>query len=425
MKTVALGPFQVTPICLGTMTFGEQVDEPTAHAILDRAVERDINFIDTAEMYAVPARRETYGATETIIGRWLAAARACASASCWPARWPARRAACPGCATAPDLHARPHRPGLRRQPEAAADRCIDLYQIHWPNRNAAIFGGGVLRSGQGPPFYTSIHDQLAALAKLVKAGKVRHIGLSNETPWGADASSCVWLKQHGLPRVVSVQNPYCAGQPHRRQRPGRGLHRSGVGLLAYSPLGFGSAHRQVRRPRLRPGQRRWGRIARFERCASSATSAKRRPRSGCGAGVAFTEHPYDYVDHGGTAESARQLGVPEHEVVKTLVMQDERAQPLIVLMHGDRQVSTKNLARAIGARGRALQARRGAAPQRLPGGRHVALRHRRPCRCTWQPACWRCRASASTAGGAASWSASHRRCCWAPSPSTAPSTESP
>ena len=68
------------------------------------------------------------------------------------------------------------------------------------------------------------------------------------------------------------------------------------------------------------------------------------------AGVAFSEHPYDYVDHGGTAESARQLGVAEHEVVKTLVMQDERAQPLIVLMHGDRQVSTKNLARAIGAK---------------------------------------------------------------------------
>ena len=69
-----------------------------------------------------------------------------------------------------------------------------------------------------------------------------------------------------------------------------------------------------------------------------------------GAGIAFTEHPYDYVDHGGTAESARQLGVPEHEVVKTLVMQDDKAQPLIVLMHGDRQVSTKNLARDIGAK---------------------------------------------------------------------------
>ncbi len=69
-----------------------------------------------------------------------------------------------------------------------------------------------------------------------------------------------------------------------------------------------------------------------------------------GAGIAFTEHPYDYVDHGGTAESAKQLGVPEHEVIKTLVMQDERAQPLIVLMHGDRQVSTKNLAREIGAK---------------------------------------------------------------------------
>ena len=99
--------------------------------------------------------------------------------------------------------------------------------------------------------------------------------------------------------------------------------------------------------------------------------------------MAFTEHPYDYVEHGGTAESARQLGVDEHAVVKTLVMQDDKAQPLIVLMHGDRQVSTKNLARAIGVKSvEPCSARGGAAPQRLPGRRHLALRHRRrPCRC--------------------------------------------
>ena len=106
------------------------------------------------------------------------------------------------------------------------------------------------------------------------------------------------------------------------------------------------------------------------------TSAKPPPPNGCARKASHSaEHVYDYVEHGGTAESAAQLGVPEHEVVKTLVMQDEASQPLVVLMHGDKTVSTKNLARAIGVQvGRAVQARGGATPQRLPGGRHLAVR---------------------------------------------------
>ena len=103
MQKIQLGQsdLHVTPICLGTMTFGEQVDEPTAHAILDRSLERGVDFIDTAEMYAVPTRKETFGATETIIGNWFAhEPRRARRSSCWRPRWPARRAACPGCARA-------------------------------------------------------------------------------------------------------------------------------------------------------------------------------------------------------------------------------------------------------------------------------------------------------------------------------------
>ena len=128
-------------------------------------------------------------------------------------------------------------------------------------------------------------------------------------------------------------------------------------------------------------------------------------------GVSFTEHVYDYVEHGGTAESSRQLGVPEAEVIKTLVMQDERAQPLIVLMHGDKQVSTKNLARQIGAK--SVEPCQPEVAQRH-SGYQVGGTYRSGCasrcRCTWKRRRWHCRASASTAGGAVTSSASNRRC---------------
>ena len=130
------------------------------------------------------------------------------------------------------------------------------------------------------------------------------------------------------------------------------------------------------------------------------------------AGVNFTEHVYDYVEHGGTSESSKQLGVEEHAVVKTLVMQDEKAEPLIVLMHGDCTVSLKELARQIPCKkGRAVQARGGAAPQRLPGRRHLAVRCAQGdagVRRGEHPGRWR--RSASTAGGVAISSALRRRC---------------
>ncbi|MEK8025429.1 aldo/keto reductase [Pseudaquabacterium rugosum] len=261
--TLGRSALQLTPIMLGTMTFGEQVDEPTAHAILDRALALGIDAIDTAEMYAVPARRETFGATETIIGRWFAA-----------------------------------RPGVRRKvvlatkvagpsrgmdwvrggamdltPQAIVQACedslrrlrtdvIDLYQIHWPNRNAPTFGALYLDPAQDRA-QTSILTQLQALDGLVRAGKVRHIGLSNETPWGV----CEFLRlaeQHGLARIVSTQNAYALTNRVPDNGLDEVLHHGGVSLLAYSPLAFGALTGKYDADGFDPAMAAPGRLALFE-----------------------------------------------------------------------------------------------------------------------------------------------------------------
>ena len=240
MNTVELGSstLQVTPICLGTMTFGEQVDQPLAHAILDRSLERGVNFLDTAEMYAVPAKAETCGATETIIGHWFAAhpgARqkvVLATKVAGPSRgMPWIRGDNSGLTKAEILNACDN--SLRR----LQTDVIDLYQIHWPARNVPAFGAVYFDPKKDKPC-ASIHEQLEAMAELVKAGKVRAIGLSNETPYGVHEFVRL-AEQHGLPRVATVQNPYCLINRSWENGLDETCHRLGVGLLAYSPLGFG------------------------------------------------------------------------------------------------------------------------------------------------------------------------------------------
>jgi aryl-alcohol dehydrogenase-like predicted oxidoreductase len=240
MNTLDLGRsgLHVTPICLGTMTFGEQVNEADSHAILDRAVERGVNFLDTAEMYSVPPKAETFGATEAIMGRWFAkrpgmrSKVVLASKVAGPSRgmpWVRGGAA--------DLKPADVEQACNDSLKRLQTDAIDLYQIHWPNRNAPAFGG-IYFDPSKDSVNTSIHDQLQALAKLIKAGKVRAVGLSNESPWGL----LEFLKiagQHGLPRMVSVQNPYCLINRVVDNGLDEALHRTGVGLLAYSPLGFG------------------------------------------------------------------------------------------------------------------------------------------------------------------------------------------
>jgi aryl-alcohol dehydrogenase-like predicted oxidoreductase len=230
---------RVPGICLGTMTFGEQVDEPTSHAILDRALERGVNFIDTAEMYAVPVRRETSGASERIIGNWFAARPGVRERVVLATKvaGPARNADWIRGGSA-NLTPAEMRLACDDSLKRLRTDVIDLYQIHWPNRNVPMFGP-LYFDPKNDRDFTSIREQLEALGGLVKAGKVRAIGLSNETPWGV----CEFVRladELGLPRVATVQNPYTLVNRVVDNGLDEVMHRTEVSLLAYSPLGFGS-----------------------------------------------------------------------------------------------------------------------------------------------------------------------------------------
>ena len=240
MKSVFLGQsdMHVSPICLGTMTFGEQVDEGSSHAILDRALDRGINFIDTAEMYAVPTRAETYGATETIIGNWFAkhpGARqkvVLASKVAGPSRGTPWLRGGRSDVTTQDIIDSCNASLKRLKTDV-----IDLYQIHWPVRHVPAFGSIYFDPAKDIEV-TSIHDQLHTLSDLVKAGKIKTIGLSNETPYGVHEFVRL-AAQHNLPRVATVQNPFCLINRTVENGLDESLRRLGVSLLAYSPLGFG------------------------------------------------------------------------------------------------------------------------------------------------------------------------------------------
>lgn len=239
MRELGTTGIKVSALCLGTMTWGEQNTQDEAFAQMDLAVERGINFFDTAEMYAVPPTEKSYGTTETIIGNWFRARPGMrrkivlASKVCGQGDWLP--------------HVRDGKPRLNRQHiEAAIDGSLkrlqtdylDLYQMHWPDRNTNFFGKLGYRHVAKDEIQTPIAETLEVLADLVKAGKVRHVGVSNETPWGtmrylAEADA------RGLPRIVSVQNPY--NLLNRTYEIGMAeiSHRENVGLLVYSPLAFG------------------------------------------------------------------------------------------------------------------------------------------------------------------------------------------
>jgi aryl-alcohol dehydrogenase-like predicted oxidoreductase len=266
METTTLGQsdLQVGRICLGTMTFGEQVGAEDSHRILDHALARGIDFLDTAEMYPVPARRDTYSRTESILGDWFAARPGArervvlATKVAGPSRnmdWV--RNGSRNLRRAEILQACDD--SLRR---LKTDR-IDLYQIHWPNRNVPMFGG-IYFDPTKDADYSPIAEQLEAMDVLVRAGKVRAIGLSNETPWGV----CEFLhvaQAQGLPRVASVQNPYALVNRVVDNGLDEVLYRNSVSLLAYSPLGFGTLSGKYDGPSgVDPAQPDHGRLARFD-----------------------------------------------------------------------------------------------------------------------------------------------------------------
>jgi aryl-alcohol dehydrogenase-like predicted oxidoreductase len=228
----------VSAVCLGTMTWGSQNSEAEAHAQIDYALDRGINFLDTAEMYPVtPTRAETLGRTEEYIGTWIAKSGkrdkiVLASKVSGPSRFVPVR----GGANRLD----------RKNIEAAIDTSLarlqtdylDLYQLHWPDRHVPMFGARGLQDLADAPEAVPLEESIGALHDLVKAGKIRSFGLSNETPWGVSEA----LRLHrdkGLPRVASVQNAYSLLNRVFEIGLSEFALREGVGLLAYSPLAAG------------------------------------------------------------------------------------------------------------------------------------------------------------------------------------------
>ncbi|MGB0712722.1 MAG: NADP(H)-dependent aldo-keto reductase [Gammaproteobacteria bacterium] len=230
-------PLKVSVICLGTMTWGQQNTEAEAHSQLDLAVERGINFVDTAELYSVPAKAETQGRTEECIGTWLAKTGRRDDIIL------ASKVAGPGPGWVDHIRGGPRldRDHIQRAVDASLERLrtdyLDLYQVHWPERETNYFGKLGYRhdpSLDGTP----IEETLEALQGLVEQGKVRHIGLSNETPWGV-ARYLEVAKEKGWPRIQSVQNPYSLLNRTFEVGLAEFAHRERTGLLAYSPLAFG------------------------------------------------------------------------------------------------------------------------------------------------------------------------------------------
>ncbi len=227
----------VSDIGLGTMTFGEQTDKVCAHAQLDYALAEGITLFDMAEMYPVPPRAETQGATETIVGEWLSRQARDQVIIATKVAGPSR-----GLVWLRDGPLGLDLANMREALEGSLKRLrtdyVDLYQIHWPSRPLPLFGATQYEVRETGDEAARIEEQLHALATFVREGKVRYIGLSNETPWGA-TRFLEAAQRLGLPRVVTIQNAYNLLNRSFESGLSEICHREHLGLIAYSPLAFG------------------------------------------------------------------------------------------------------------------------------------------------------------------------------------------
>lgn len=266
----------VSVICLGTMTWGSQNTEAEAHAQLDYAIGEGVNFIDTAEGYPVtPVSAETTGKTEEFIGSWIA--KRCrrddfvlATKVAGPSRDPVRQF------RGGDNHL--DRRNIRLAVEDSLARLqteyIDLYQVHWPDRTVPSFGARGLSQLADQPDTTPIEETLDALDELVREGKVRHIGVSNETPWGV-AEYLRLSRDKGKTRIASIQNPYSLLNRVYETGLSEFSLREDVSLLAYSPLASGNLTGKYLGGVIPPGSRRavasqFGRYDSFGQVPASA-----------------------------------------------------------------------------------------------------------------------------------------------------------
>lgn len=229
----------VSLIALGTMTYGEQVSQAESFEKMDYATDQGLNFIDVAEMYPLPPKPDTFGFSETIVGEWL------------KSRGTRDKTIVATKVTGNSQHnvgfdhirggSRLSAKHIKQAVEGSLKRLqtdyIDLYQLHWPDRSTNFFGRLGYQHCADEEAYT-LEESLSAMADLVTEGKVRAVGLSNETPWGV-MESCRLAEKLGLPRVVSIQNPY--NLLNRTYEVGLAeiSIRENIGLLAYSPLAFG------------------------------------------------------------------------------------------------------------------------------------------------------------------------------------------
>ena len=255
---------KVSAICLGTMTFGEQNSEADGHAQMDYALDRGITMFDAAEIYPVPPKPETQGRTESIIGSWLASRKARDKVMVatkvigrTKMNW-LRKDGSPG---------RQSRAQILEAVDGSLKRLntdhIDLYQLHWPDRPMRIFEGLDYVHKEGDSH--SIEDILGVLGDLVRQGKIRFAGLSNETPWGV-MSFLKAAENLSLPRIVSIQNAYNLVNRSFETGLAEIFYREQVSLLAYSPLGQGYLTGKYEGGALPEGSRKtlFNRLGRYE-----------------------------------------------------------------------------------------------------------------------------------------------------------------
>ncbi|MGH8799459.1 MAG: aldo/keto reductase [Casimicrobiaceae bacterium] len=226
---------EVSEVCLGTMTWGEQNSEADAHEQLDYAIARGINFVDTAEMYPAPPNAQTQGRTETYLGNWLARRRREGLVIATKVAGPGRREWIRNGRN--DLTGEIIAEAVDTSLARLRIECIDLYQIHWPQRNVPMFGATEFdpaKEREGPP----VRAQVEGMAALIAAGKIRHYGLSNETAWGVCEFRRV-ARELGVPGPVTIQNSYSLVSRSVDNDLAEALFREQMSLLAYSPLAGG------------------------------------------------------------------------------------------------------------------------------------------------------------------------------------------